>query len=176
LIEGLGPAADRDYRPFAIPALRDPGEQHELDARRAESRAWIEHELRAALLANCPHFGVETPLRFVVELVFPGQSPGSGDAYTLTVERERAEVRAGIDPDWDLYNQVAGTMFWEVIVGRRAWGDVLMAGTVRAVSRAYAIGPSGLEPANIAETFLYYALSYEDAVRRAVAWQLRDRA
>ncbi|HVI04181.1 MAG TPA: hypothetical protein VM869_36065 [Enhygromyxa sp.] len=34
----------------------------------------------------------------------------------------------------------------------------------------------GLERANIGETFLYYALSYDDSVRRAVAWQLRDQA
>ena len=176
LIELLGPPAERHYRPFAIPPLHDAGEALELDTRKAEIAGWIEHQLRDALLANHAHFGVDGPVRFVVEVVFPGQTPGAGDAYTLVIERDRASVRAGVDPQWDLYNLVAGTMLWEVITGRRSWGDVLIAGALRAASRAYAIGPRGLERANIGETFLYYALSYDDSVRRAVAWQLRDQA
>lgn len=176
LIEALGPAVDRGYRPFAIPALCDPGEALELDARRAEVAAWIEADLRQALHTNYPHFGVEQPLRFVVEVVFPGQHPGTGDAYTLVVDGAEASVRTGADPDWDLYNLVAGTMLSEVLAGRRSWGDLLLAGTLRAATRAYAIGDRGLERANVGEIFLYYALPYEESVRRAVTWQLRERA
>ncbi len=172
LIETLGPAADRRYRPFAIPELCDPGERLELDARKAEVAAWITHDLRDALRSRYPEFGVDTPLRFVVEAVFPGQSPGTGDTYTLTVDAAGASVVAGADSDWDLYNLVAGTMLWEVIVGRRAWGEALLAGALRAASRAYAIGPRGLTPAYVGETFLYYALSYDESTRRAVHWQL----
>src|SRR5690606_32185297 len=176
LIEALGPAVARDYRPFAIPSLRDPGDPDELETRRAEVAGWIEADLRRALLANYPHFCVEQPLRFVVEAVFPGQQPGAGDAYTLIVDRSQATVRSGVDPDWDLYNLVAGTMLWEVLASRRAWGDLLHAGVLRAATRAYAIGDRGLERANVGEIFLYYALPYDESVRRAVAWQLRADA
>jgi L-ascorbate metabolism protein UlaG (beta-lactamase superfamily) len=175
LIEAIGPAIDRRYRPFSIPVLHDPAGQHELDARRAEVATWIGTELRAALLSNYPRFGVDAPLRFVVEAVFPGQTPGTGDAWTLTIEREHASVRMGADPDWDLYNLVAGTMLWEVITGRLSWGHVLISGAIRTAARAYAIDSRGLVPANIGQIFLYYALSYDDSVRRAVAWELSNR-
>jgi hypothetical protein len=174
LIEVLGPDVDRRYRPFAIPALQDPGELHELDACKTEIATWIATNLREALLANYPRFGVDAPLRFVVEAVFPGQTPGTGDAWTLTVAREHAGVHAGADADWDLYNLVAGTMLWEVISGRLSWGHVLISGAIRTASRAYAIDSRGLTPANIGQIFLYYALSYDDSVRRAVACELRE--
>jgi hypothetical protein len=170
LIELLGPAADRRYRPFAIPELRDCGE--DLDAHRADVRRWIEADLRTALQANYPQFGVEQPLRFVVEARFAEHC----DAYTLTVDGTNASVEAGADPSWDLYNLVAGSMLWEVIAGRRSWGELLLAGNLRAATRAYAITSRGLARANVGEIFLYYALSYDDSIRRAVAWQLRDRA
>ncbi|MFO7563499.1 MAG: MBL fold metallo-hydrolase [Enhygromyxa sp.] len=185
LIEALGPAVDRNYRPFAIPELRDFGGADEfdhldhldrLDHRRAQVRAWIEADLCPALQANYPHFGVEQPLRFVVEAVFGSQAPGGGDAYTLIVDGDEARVRPGADPDWDLYNLVAGTMLWEVIAGRRSWGELLLAGALRAATRAYSMATGELTRANVGEIFLYYALPYDDSVRRAVAWQLRDRA
>lgn len=175
LIAERGVEVDRGYRPFAIPAPRDDHD-HDLDLaapRKAELRRWIEVELRAALVAAYPGFGVSEALRFVVEAVFPGQAAGSGEALTLVIDGAGGRVEEGADPSWDLYNLVIGTMAWEVIAGRRSWGDLLLAGGLRAATRAYVIGEGGLARANVGETFLYYGLSYEDSTRRAVAWELR---
>jgi hypothetical protein len=171
LIEGRGQPWDRSYYPFAIPPVSDAASTGaaELERRRTEVGVWVETELRPALLAAYPSFGVSEALRFVLEAVFPGQPPGHGDAWTIVVERERAQVLAGGDPSWDLYNLVIGTMLWEVITGRRSWGDVLLAGGLRAQTRAYAIDERGLVRAEVGETFVYYALSYADSIRRAVA-------
>jgi hypothetical protein len=159
---------DRDPRrwsPFAIPALVDPhvGDADE-STMRARIASWIEHDLAPSLLAAWPHMHVDAPLRFAVDVVFPT----TRDGFTIIVDGERARVDVGLDPDWDACNVVAGSLLWEVVEGRRHWGDVLLAGALRTATRAYAVDANGLRPASVAETFLYYALSYDDAVRRAV--------
>jgi len=171
LIDVSGPTPDRSYRPFAITPMHDHGERLEPDPRKPELRAWIESTLRDALVAAYPEFGVRDPLRFVVEAVFPGQTPGQGEALTLVIDRAGGRVEPGADPDWDLYNLVIGTMAAEVIAGRRAWGDLLLAGGLRAATRAYSVSERGLERANVGETFLYYGLSYEESTRSAVRWE-----
>jgi hypothetical protein len=163
---------DRDPRawsPFAIPALVDPhvGDADE-PTMRARVAVWIEHELAPALAAAWPHMQVEVPLRFAVDVVFPT----ARDGFTIVVDGARARVDAGLDPDWDACNVVAGSLLWEVIEGRRHWGDVLLAGALRTATRAYAIDAKGLRAARVGETFLYYALSYDDAVRRAARWDV----
>jgi hypothetical protein len=156
------------YRPTRVPAPSDP---HALDADgRARIERWITHELRAALARAYPEFGVTRPLRFVVEVVEADASKHR--AWTLIVACDGATVAAGFDPEWDLYDVVAGSLFADVIAGRRHWGDLLLAGALRGFTRAYEVGPRGLVAAHVGEMFLYYALSYDESTRRAIAWEL----
>jgi hypothetical protein len=94
------------------------------------------------------------------------------EAWTLSVGPEGAIVSPGFTSDWDVLDVVAGSMFVDVIAGRRHWGDLLLAGALRGYSRAYELGPRGLAAASVGEMFLYYALSYDESTRRAIAWEL----
>jgi hypothetical protein len=135
---------------------------------RARVAAWIERELAPALVAAWPHMHVAGALRFAVDVVFARER----DRFTLVVDGAGARVEPGIDPDWDACNVVAGSLLWEVIEGRRHWGDVLLAGALRTATRAYAVDDDGLHPARLGETFLYYALSYDASVVRATRWDV----
>ncbi len=159
----------RRYRPFVMPDVQDPNSgDHEPAMMRAAVDAWIRETLATALARAWPRMGVTTTLRFGVEVVFAD----ARDCFTLHVGPQGARVERTLDDDWDLLNVVAGSMLWEVIVGRRHWGDVLLAGGLRAATRAYSIESDGLVLAHVGETFLYYALSYDRAVERAVQWQV----
>jgi UDP-MurNAc hydroxylase len=154
------------YRPTSVPA---PNDGHMLDAEgRAAIEHWIAHDLRDALARAYPDFGVARPLRFVVEVVHADERR----AWTLIIGPHAATVVPGFDADWDVYDVVAGSLFADVIAGRRHWGDLLLAGALRGYSRAYELGSRGLAAANVGEMFLYYALSYEASTRRAIAWEL----
>jgi len=155
----------RSYRPVAIAPLFDPN-PHGRDEQpmRSRVRAWVHRELAEGLARAWPQMHVDRPLRFAVDVVFPR----ARDGFTLHVGPTGVRVVDDVDQDWDLFNEVAGSLLWEVVEGQRHWGDVLLAGCLRAATRAYAIDPSGLRPANVGETFLYYGLSYDDSLERAV--------
>jgi UDP-MurNAc hydroxylase len=166
LFERLTGSAETVYRPTMVPTPSDP---HTLDAEsRAAIERWVTSELRVALERAYPDFGVTGPLRFVVEVVESVERR----AWTLIIGRDTSTVTPGFDPDWDLYDVVAGSLLADVIAGRRHWGDLLLAGALRGFSRAYETGPRGLVAANVGEMFLYYALSYDESTRRAIAWEL----
>lgn len=170
LFERLAGGAACVYRPTTVPT---PSDSHMLDgAGRDTIERWLEHELRVALVRAYPEFGVTRPLRFVVEVVHADEPR----AWTLIVGRDGATVAPGFDPDWDVYDVVAGSLFADVIAGRRHWGDLLLAGALRGFSRAYEAGPRGLAAAHVSEMFLYYALSYDVSTRRAIAWELEQAA
>lgn len=167
LIEPLdgGGGDPRRYRPHAIPELLDPNPNgHDEAITRPRVHAWIHETLAPALARAWPGMRVREPLRFVVEVVFPR----AHDAFTLHVGPHGVRVEPSNDEDWDLLNVVAGSLLWEVIEGRRHWGDVLLAGCLRASTRAYSVDEHGLRRADVGETFLYYALPYDEAVERAV--------
>lgn len=170
LVEPLESRPDpRRYHPFAIPELRDPNPRGRDEASmRPRVHAWIRSELADGLGRAWPKMGATRRLRFVVEVIFPR----ARDVFTLHVGPSGTEVVDDGDDDWDLLNQVAGSLLWEVVEGQRHWGDVLLAGCLRAVSRAYAVDESGLRDVTVGETFLYYGLSYDEAVERAVRWEV----
>lgn len=166
LIERLDDDPPRTHRPDEVPALRDPAEREASEASKASVRSWVREDLRDALVAAYPSFGVSTALRFVIEVVYLE----SRVAWTLIVGPEGAELRPGYDPEWDALNVLAGSLFAELIAGQRHWGELLLGGCLRGYLRAYELGPEGLQRANLAELFVYYALSYEDSTQRATRW------
>ncbi|MGH1342468.1 MAG: MBL fold metallo-hydrolase [Nannocystales bacterium] len=159
----------RDYRPLSVPALTDanPGRHRETTTRPDIAR-WVLAEVAPALAREFPGFGVEDPLRFVVEVQFADEM----DAFTITVDGDGARVETTSDPAWDAIMALAGSLLWEVIQGRRGWGDILLAGGMRAHARAYSPFNGRVRKLPVAPTFLYYALSYDRSVERAVAWEL----
>jgi hypothetical protein len=168
----LEPLAEdpRRYRPFSMPDLHDPNPNgHDEAVMRPRVHAWIREDLAPALALAFPRMRTREPLRFVVEVVFPR----AHDAFTLHVGPAGTRVVEAYDDDWDALNTVAGSLLWEVIESRRHWGDVLLAGGLRASTRAYDLDGHGLRLADVGETFLYYALSYDEAVERAVRYEVQ---
>ena len=163
LFERLGDDPPRRHRPAQIPALSDPASVEPCAQTKAEIAAWVAGELREALVAAYPSFGVERALRLVVEVVYPR----SVAAWTLEISAAGGELRPGFDPDWDGLNILAGSMFAELLRGQRHWGELLLGGTLRGYLRAYELSSQGLRPANLAELFVYYALSYAESTERA---------
>lgn len=143
------PAAHRhDFKPLAIPKLED----RNLDGRDERAmRAIVDTWVRGALPAALPQSH-----SFLLEVVFPSGA---------------ATWSFGGD-DWDVRNEVCGSMLCDVIEGKRHWGDLLLAGTLRACTRAYDVGPRGLVRAKVPELFVYSALSYAESVERAVDYEL----
>jgi len=158
----------RVFEPLSTPALVDPGVgTASVEAMRETVQHWIERRLCRALEQECGALS-SGPLRFVVSVVWPT----CVDAFTVTVQGGVARCVAGATSEWDALNEVAGSMLWEVLEGHRNWGDVLLAGCLRARTRAYEVTQEGLAPIPMAEIFLYYALSYDSSVERAVRWEV----
>jgi len=159
------------YDPLEVPPLEDPDRgRAPREQMRSTVERWIGETLAPALREAHPSMGVDGPLSFVVDVVWPDRR----DAYTLRVDAELARVERGFDPDWDVLDRVAGSLFFEVVEGRYHWGDVLLGGMLRAVSRAYHASEDGIARARVGPTFLYYGLPYDEAVRRAVVWEVEQ--
>ena len=171
LIEPLDDDPPRVHRPDSVPPLRDPASEEPSAQTKAELDAWVGGALRDALVEAYPSFGVSTPLRLAVELIYPN----SRAAWPLIVDREGAALEPGLDPSWDALNLVAGSMLAELLAGQRHWGELLLGGTVRGYLRAYDFDASGqLRRANLAQLFLYYALSYAESCERVTRWQVAE--
>ncbi len=169
--EVLDTSDPRDYRPLSIPALCDANPNgHPETTTRPDVTRWIEDHVAPALARQFSSFGVEDPLRFVVEVQFAEAM----DAFTIVVDADGASIESTSDPNWDAIMAVAGSLLWEVIEGRRGWGDVLLAGAMRAHARAYSPFNGRVRKLPVAPTFLYYALSYDRSVERAIAWELEQ--
>jgi hypothetical protein len=88
--------------------------------------------------------------------------------------RADGELRAAFDPEYDSLVAIAASMLADVIEGRRAWVEPLLAGLLRCVERGTVIEPGQLEELPIAPIFLYYALSVRESVERAVRYRTRQ--
>ncbi len=159
------------FKPFEMPPLRDPNARgHDEEEMRRRVSRWVREDLAAGISRAYPGMGVTGSLRFVAEVVFPRAT----DAYCITVDASGHTVSTRFDDDYDALNSIAGSMLYEVIEGRRQWGDPLLGGMLRSVRRAYDINEQGLAIANVSATFLYYGLGYGESVRRAVEWQIHE--
>ncbi len=169
LVACTGTPDPRGFDPLTIPPLLDPNPSGTReDVMRPRVRAWIEGELARGLASAWPRFGAKGPVRLVVRVVWPSCE----EHYTLVVGPDGVTIATHAEPDWDALDAIAGSLFWEVIEGRRGWGDVLLAGALRARTRAYRIADGGLRRLELGATFLYYGLSYDASVERAVRWEV----
>lgn len=150
----------RHYFPVDLPPLRDPGlPDMPEETLRADVAAWIRDTLAPALArTDFPALRLALEVRFTAAV----------DVFTLAVARGAVTVTRELDDDWDALNVVAGSLLWEVLHARKNWGDLLLSGALRACTRAYDVADGRLRPLPLGEIFLYYGLSYDDAVRRAV--------
>jgi len=165
LVTVLPSGADpRVFRPFGLAPLVDPGPGASTALRDTLDR-WM-HDVVAPALPTAGD-----PLRYVAEVVYPG---GDRDAWTFTAGAGRCTVARTMDADWDLLVQCPGSLLGDVVAGRRSWGDLLLGGMLRSATRAYGVGPTGLRGRRRSGLFLYYALPYDESVRRAVRWQLQQ--
>lgn len=155
----------RVFAPLAIPELVDPNlPGYDVASMRRRIDAWIETDLAAGLARAWPALGTDAPLRCVLEVVYPDRR----DAHTLVVDDRGTACTAGFDRDWDALDGVVASLLFEVIEGRRSWGDTLLAGALRGRTRAYAVEPGRLRALPLGVMFVYYGLSYDDSVERAV--------
>lgn len=152
---------DRTFAPLEPGAVVDPGvEGVDEGAMRAAVEAWV----RGALADGVARAAEGAALRFVLALRFAATS----DVYTLVTAGGGARVSRRFEHDWDFYNVAAGSLVWEVLQGRKHWGDVLLAGALRGCSRAYSLASGRLERLRLGELFVYHGLGYDESVERAV--------
>ncbi|MEM6997064.1 MAG: MBL fold metallo-hydrolase, partial [Myxococcota bacterium] len=133
LVRFDAPGADpRAFRPTSVPPLVDDNLDGVDEATlRRDVQAWVEGPLANALAS----VGDGAALRFSVSVVFPSAT----DDYTIAVEAGGSQCARRHDPEWDCLNEVAGSLLWDVLQGRRHWGDLLLSGALRARSRAYRV-------------------------------------
>lgn len=157
----------RRFHPLDLPALVDPNPTGgDVASMRARVERWLHDDLCHGLAkAGVDRLG---PLTLAIEIVWPDRTA----FHTITLDAGRVRLEARAEDDWDAINQIAGSLLWEVVEGRRGWGDVLLAGALRARTRAYRITPAGARPIALGETFLYYGLAYDASHERAARWEV----
>lgn len=161
----------RRFRPLDVPPLRDPNPAGgDVPSMRAQVTAWIEHELADALGRAWSKWGAKGSVSLVLEVVWPSDS----EAWTMRVGPNGTTLVRQADDDWDALNQIAGSLLWQVIAGRRGWGDVLLAGALRGRTRAYEVDDGSLRALRLAELFVYYGLDYDRSHERAVQWEVEQ--
>jgi hypothetical protein len=153
----------RVFRPFELPAVCDVDNGRGQERNRQSVRRWA----RGALLGALEAVDRRRTVR-LLEVVYQDVT----DVFTLTTGDGSASVTDEPTDDYDVCNVVAGSLLADVIEGRRHWGDLLLGGMLRASGRAYTVSPEGLRARKVAPIFLYHALSYDESIRRAVAWEL----
>ncbi|MEJ7732858.1 MAG: MBL fold metallo-hydrolase [Polyangiaceae bacterium] len=172
-LDVAAPAPDpRAYLPLEWPPLRDAHGDgaSEVRARRVVDD-WVLSRLTPALRAAWSGAAAGVGLSFVLDVVFAG----GRDAWTVRVDASGARVTRELDPEWDVLDRASGALLCDVIEGRRHWGDLLLSGSLRGLSRAYRVDAHGLIPLPVAPLFVYHAISYEESVRRAIEHQVGGR-
>jgi hypothetical protein len=97
----------------------------------------------------------------VLEVVYP-------DARTSYTFDTRGGVREATDSEHDVLLLIAGSMLDDVIAGRRAWVEPLLAGLMRSSVRGVHVTRGALGFFDVAPMFVYYAIPYRVSTERAV--------
>ncbi len=166
----LGDDPSRAFRPLEPASVVDvnlPG--HPSDVYRARIGAFVDRELAPAVARELGARGDLGPLRLVLEIVYVD----GRESFTLD---RSGSVRAGGDEEYDVLDVVAASMCWEVLEGRRGWGEALLAGCLRSSVRGLSVAGGSPRPLSVAPMFLYYALSYGESARRAALSRAREAA
>ncbi|MCA9620866.1 MAG: MBL fold metallo-hydrolase [Myxococcales bacterium] len=158
------------FTPFALPPLED------VDPRppallRARAARFVEDELAPALARVVRDLPDAPPtLTFALDVV----ARDGRDEHRLTFDAQGNRLAPAPRESYDVLDAIAASMLVDVVEGRRHWGEPLLAGKLRASTRAYRVDASGLERLPVAPIFLYYALSYDESHARWVEHQLRE--
>lgn len=155
LVAVRGAAISTDFRPLEVPPLVDPYPAHGVVDRVA---AWVRGPLAAALPRTSPS------TRFALEVALATGRV----AFTLEAGAGGVRVTDGVHPEWDARCEVAGSMLCDVLDARRHWGELLLSGSLRGVSRGARVEAIGLTPSPLQALFVYYAIGYEESFERAV--------
>ncbi|MEM9189639.1 MAG: MBL fold metallo-hydrolase [Myxococcota bacterium] len=158
------------YAPTVVPPLADDHANRLVSTEEAGEIAaltrverWLADELAPALGHAYPH-GC-----FVLSVV-----GGTTADFTIDVRSGEASMARRRSLEWDVLNAITLSALVGVLEGRLHWGDVLLRGDLRAVSRGYAVDEHGLRRTPHAEIFLYHGLSYRASLRRQVEFMLAD--
>jgi hypothetical protein len=169
-VELLGDDPSRAFRPLEPAPLVDfnlPG--LDVATYRVRIGDFVRDELAPKLREALSSRDDLGDIRMVLEVVYES----TREAFTF--DRFGGVTAGGID-EYEVLNVAAGSLLWEVIEGRRAWGEPLLAGALRASVRGVSIVDGVVRPLSIATMFPYYALSYAESVRRAALYRARRAA
>jgi L-ascorbate metabolism protein UlaG (beta-lactamase superfamily) len=162
-IQRAGAGDPRDFRPLEIAPLTDPNvDGRDVVAMRDRVHAWVGRELAPALARELGPRPELAKLALVLEVVF---TDGRA-AYTFDT---RGNVREASDPEYDVLLLMAGSMLDDVIAGRRAWVEPLLAGLMRSSVRGVNVARGACAFFDVAPMFVYYAISYRASTERAVS-------
>lgn len=162
-------APDTEWRPVSVPELQDYNPWNfSSDHARSTVKNWIHQVLKPALQERFGHWHKTGPVRLLIQAQFETVT----DSYRIDFGTQTVVVRHEYEHYWDALNVVSGSSLCAVIEGRACWGDVLLAGNLRAFSRMYTVDEQGLHETPFGVTFLYYGLSYGESFERFVHYQL----
>ena len=158
----------RCFRPWSPVPLSDPNlEQQPYEALVCTIEPWLRNQLAPALKRELGEHAEFNDKSFVLEIVYEQKV----EHFSL---RADGELRAEFDPEYDSLVAIAASMLADVIEGRRAWVEPLLAGLLRCVERGTVVARGELQELPIAPIFLYYALSVRESVERAVRYRTRQ--
>ncbi|MBL8742422.1 MAG: hypothetical protein JNK04_15040, partial [Myxococcales bacterium] len=162
-IEWTGAGDPRSFRPLELAPLTDPNlDGRDPGAMRDRVHAWVTRELAPAVQRELGTVAAFDRLSLVLEVIFPD----GRTAYTFDT---RGHVRETYDDEHDVLLLIAGSMLDDVIAGRRAWVEPLLAGLMRSSVRGVHIAPGTCDTVDVAPMFVYYAIPYRTSTERAVS-------
>lgn len=165
--ERLGDGLDpRAFRPLEPAPIVDPNfDGLDPSAMTKTITRWCETELAPALGRT---LGAREDLEHVVmvlEVVLP-------DADRISYRFDtKGSCRRAEDREYDVLVLTVASMLVDVIEGRRAWVEPLLAGLLRSSIRGVSISPGACKPLSIAAMFPYYCIGYRESVERSVLWR-----
>ncbi len=162
-IQRTGAGDPRDFRPLELAPLTDPNlDGRDVASMRDRIHAWVHRELAPALARELGAKPELATLSLVLEVVFPDGRAN----YTFDTG---GRVREASDPEHDVLLVVAGSMLDDVIAGRRAWVEPLLAGLMRSSVRGVNVSRGACAFFDVAPMFVYYAIAYRASTERAVS-------